>query len=401
VVKGQVLVLRAGTLAAIRSDVLAHHKLNSGREAAEKALLNALWRVRPRDVDLEREEFDDLVVGLASYTMFNYAWWPTVSAQAALTRLADPDLAVRLAAGTLSEPEARLLSAGLAELGSAGPTVADGALLDELVDLLGPVPVEEDGEVSLFLDADSEVTEVVTTADRLARPREIDPFELPYATYAHVLVDEAQDITPMQWRMLRRRGAGASWTIVGDPAQSSWPDPEEAARALQEIVRTAPVRRFRMSTNYRSPAEVFNLASRVVVTAYPEADLPTAVRSTGVEPRLAVAPGDLLDGVRREVADLLGEVAGTVGVICPPSLRDAVLADVDAAGLDPAGRLAVVTSLESKGLEYDGVLVVEPDRVVAESPGGVRSLYVALTRPTQRLVTLDAAEGAAWRRSLG
>jgi ATP-dependent exoDNAse (exonuclease V) beta subunit len=114
-----------------------------------------------------------------------------------------------------------------------------------------------------------------------------------------------------------------------------------------------------------------------------------------------VATGDLLEAVRREVGELLTQVAGTVGVICPPSLRDAVDADLDAAGLDPAGRLAVVTSLQSKGLEYDGVLVVEPDRVVAESPGGVRSLYVALTRPTQRLVTLDAAEGAAWRRSLG
>ena len=102
-------------------------------------------------------------------------------------------------------------------------------------------------------------------------------------------------------------------------------------------------------------------------------------------------------------AELLTQVEGTVGVICAPTARDGVRAALEAARLPGDERLAVVTSLESKGLEYDGVLVVEPDRVVAESPGGVRSLYVALTRPTQRLVTLDAAATApaGWRRSLG
>ena len=75
----------------------------------------------------------------------------------------------------------------------------------------------EESETSLFLDADSEMSEIVTTADRLSVQREVDPFDLPHRTYAHVLIDEAQDVTPMQWRMLRRRGASASWTIVGDP----------------------------------------------------------------------------------------------------------------------------------------------------------------------------------------
>ena len=89
-------------------------------------------------------------------------------------------------------------------------------------------------------------------------------------------------------------------------------------------------------------------------------------------------------------------------MIGPPGGRDAVRATLEQAALPQAERLAVVTSLESKGLEYDGVLVVQPDQIVAESPGGIRSLYVALTRPTQRLVTLDAAaDPAGWRRSLG
>ncbi len=101
------------------------------------------------------------------------------------------------------------------------------------------------------------------------------------------------------------------------------------------------------------------------------------------------------------VETLLDQVAGTVGVICPPSAKDSLARRLAAAELPGAERLALVTSLESKGLEYDGVLVITPDQIVAESPGGVRSLYVALTRPTQRLVTLDAAPDADWRRSLG
>ncbi|HEY5821842.1 MAG TPA: UvrD-helicase domain-containing protein [Propionibacteriaceae bacterium] len=405
-VKGNVLVLPARVLEQIRNEVLTHHKLNLGRESAEKALLGAVWRLRPSDLELERDEFDDLVTDLAAFKMFLQAWWPALSAPAALARLADPALTVRLSGSVLSNAECDLVSAsyraGTDASGRIDWTVADGALLDELVSQLGPVPVDEDREVSLFLDSDSEVSEVVTTADRLARVREVDPFELPHQTYAHILVDEAQDITPMQWRMLRRRGASASWTIVGDPAQSSWPDTAEATRAVDEIVGSAPIRRFRMSTNYRSPAEVFDLAAQIVVQAYPDADLPRAVRSTGVEPQLLVAgqsgvAATMVDAVR----DLLAEVEGTVGVICPPGGKNELVVRLDAADLVGADRVVVVTSLESKGLEYDGVLVIEPDAIVATSPGGVRALYVALTRPTQRLVTLDATAGAAWRRSLG
>jgi hypothetical protein len=405
--KGHVLALGVDVLERIRGEVLAHHKLNAGRDAAQNALLAALWRSRPGDLEMERDEFEDAVTDTAAFTMFLFAWWPAVSAPTALARLGDPALLARLAGSVLSETDQDLLSAsyaGAAEILRSGSwTVADGALLDELVNLLGPLPEAEDRDEPLFLPDDAEYSEVVTTADRLTPAREVDPFDLPHQTYAHVLVDEAQDITPMQWRMLRRRGASASWTIVGDPAQSSWPDAEETARALRELVGTAPVRRFRMSTNYRSPAEVFDLAATVVVQAFPEADLPQAVRSTGVAPQLLVAGSEGLDASTvTAVRDLLADVPGTVGVICPPSGKDDVHDLLAAAALPGAERLAVVTSLESKGLEYDGVLVVTPDRIVEESPGGVRSLYVALTRPTQRLVTLDAAgDRAGWRRSLG
>lgn len=155
-----------------------------------------------------------------------------------------------------------------------------------------------------------------------------------------------------------------------------------------------------MSTNYRSPAEVFDLAGRVVVAAFPEADLPTAVRSTGIEPELlAIAPDELLNAVSKTVAELLRLVEGTVGVICPPSRRTAVDRQLEHAQLAD-DRVVVVSPLEAKGLEYDAVLVIAPDEIVAESPGGIRSLYVALTRATQRLVTLDLGSAGGWRRSL-
>jgi len=410
-VAGSVLVLTAGALAHIRSRVLAHHKLNTGREAAEKELLAALWRSSTPDSDdvldhdHEREEFNDRVSELASFKMFVNAWWPTVSAPTALGRLADVELLKRISTSILSSAECESLSASYRD--AADWTAADGALLDELVHLLGPVPAQEEQEGSGLPDLDSEMQEVVTTADLLSPVREPDPFDLPHETYAHVLVDEAQDVSPMQWRMLRRRGASASWTIVGDPAQSSWTDTEEADRAIREIIGTAPTRHFRMSTNYRSPSEVFDLAAKVVVADYPDADLPTAVRSTGHEPGLLVPaeaspenptiPAAMINIVR----SLLADVEGIVGVISPPSTRDELAMYLEQTELPGAERVSVVTPLQSKGLEYDAVLVITPDDIVAESPGGVRALYVALTRATQRLVTLDAAPDASWRKSLG
>jgi DNA helicase IV len=409
-VDGNVLVVQAATLARIRSHVLAHHRLNSGREAAEKELLTALWRVRHPDSengadhDHEREEFDDRVSELASFKMFCNAWWPAVSAPAALARLADFELLKRISASVLSDAECELVSASYRD--AMDWTAADGAILDELVHLLGPLPVPDEQEMPGLSDLDSEMEEVFTTADVLSPARETDPFELPHETYAHVLIDEAQDVSPMQWRMLRRRGASASWTIVGDPAQSSWTDTAEADRAIEEIIGTAPLRHFRMSTNYRSPSEVFDLAAQVVVADFPDADLPTAVRLNGHEPRLLV-PADAAPenptvsaAVISIVRSLLDEVEGTVGVICPPSTKDQLTAQLEQARLQGAERVAVITSQQAKGLEYDAVLVITPDDIVTESPGGVRALYVALTRPTQRLVTLDAAPDANWRKSL-
>ena len=140
--------------------------------------------------------------------------------------------------------------------------------------------------------------------------------------------------------------------------------------------------------------------------AYPKADLPTAVRSTGIEPELRrTSDSALVTDLAAQLDALTSEVPGTVGVIVPPSriekLKAAALARLTST-MNPVDidRVWFVTPLEAKGLEYDAVVVVAPDEIVAESPGGVRGLYVALTRPTQRLVTLDVGAAAgAWRGS--
>ncbi|WP_432559162.1 HelD family protein [Granulicoccus sp. GXG6511] len=403
VIKGEVLTLSADRLASIRENVLRHHKLNQGRGAAEQGALAALWELKPDEIEIERDEFDDLVTDQAAYRMFMQSWWPSLSPVQVLVRLGDARLTARLAHDILSREEAERLAASYVE--AADWSVADVALLDELGAILGPVVEEAEADPLLFLADGADVAEVVTTADRAAQRREVDPFADAHETFAHVLVDEAQDITPMQWRMLRRRGAQASWTIVGDPAQSSWPDQEESGRVLNDLIGRAPHRNFRMSTNYRSPAEVFELAAKVVQTVAPHADLPRAVRHTDIEPRLLATTlldqdGALVD----ELRVLVGQVEGTIGVIAPPSRIGHVNRVLNRSALtEHADRISVVTPLESKGLEYDAVFVLSPDEIVAESPGGVRVLYVALTRPTQRLVTLDVtSDGRAgeWRGTL-
>jgi DNA helicase IV len=210
-----------------------------------------------------------------------------------------------------------------------------------------------------------------------------------------VVVDEAQDVSPMQWRMLGRRGRYASWTVVGDPAQSAWTgDPAELARAREAALRGRR-RQHLLTTNYRNSVEIFERAASVIRRVAPDAPLPVPVRSTGVLPVDRTVPAAALPGaVATAAAELLDQVEGTVGVIIPATLRDQAAGWLGAIAGDP--RLQVVTGLEAKGMEYDGVVVVEPTAIAAQAEhrdAGLRTLYVVLSRATQRLVTV-ATEGS-------
>jgi len=212
--------------------------------------------------------------------------------------------------------------------------------------------------------------------------------------YAHVLVDEAQDLTPMQWRMVGRRGRTATWTIVGDPAQSSWPMPAESATAREEALGDKSRHDFHLSTNYRNSSEIYDFAARYADRVGLHADLPNAVRSTGIEPEERRVD-DLAAGVREAVTELAGAVEGTVGVVVPVARRGEAqgwLASwsehAGAAAGGTEARIAVLTGRDTKGLEFDGIVVVSPDEIESESATGRATLYVVLTRATQRMITL-------------
>lgn len=401
-VKGEVLSLDTDAVERIRRDVLTRMKANAARPTAEAAVLEALYHQVPVELELDEADVNELVTSTPAYRRFIEDWWPALTAPAVLRRLADPSVVARASDGILTAAEQHALAASYE---NQDWSVADMALLDELASLLGPIQVSaEEEEPAIFLPDGTTTSEVVTMADRLARPREIDPNADAHDTFAHVLVDEAQDITPMQWRMLRRRGVAASWTVVGDPAQSSWPDLAESEQALTDLIRSAPHRNFRLSTNYRSPAEVFDLAAAVVRRSFPQADLPVAVRRTGIEPLLLrTSESTLLERLDHLVTDLAGQVEGTIGVIAPPSrLASLSAASSERPWFEAAGtRVSFLAPLTAKGLEFDAVVAVSPDQIVAESPAGERVLYVTLTRPTQRLITLDVGEsGGVWRESL-
>ncbi|MDR0991001.1 MAG: UvrD-helicase domain-containing protein [Propionibacteriaceae bacterium] len=390
-VKGEVLAVSLERLSQIRHQAISDRTYHAARPQAENQVIAELWRSRSPDLGrIDHDQFVDLVQQSSAFEVFFSAWWPALTAADVLRRLNDPAVVSEVAAGQL---DASQITALATSYQPPDFSVADIALLDELAALLGAPP--KTSEPDLFLD-DFDFTEVVTLADRLSQQRD-DAGEQVHSTYAHILVDEAQDITPMQWRMLRRRGPQASWTVVGDLAQSSWPDPAENARSLSELIGRSPQRLFRLSTNYRSPAEVFQLASDVITQNYPEADLPRAVRQTGIEPRLLVVPAAMV--ARRVVAAVVGlidEVSGTIGVITPSLWRTDLSAALKRADLD-LGRVVLTDAMTIKGLEYDAVVIVDPDQIVAESSGGVRILYVCLTRPTKVLVTIDPDQPGAWR----
>jgi DNA helicase IV len=186
--------------------------------------------------------------------------------------------------------------------------------------------------------------------------------------------------------MLARRARGASWTVVGDWVQSAWPDVGEVQDALATVLGRSRLRTVELTTNYRTSTEVAALAARLLARIDPALTAPAAVRSTGVEPLLVV--GDVLAELPGQVERLLGSGGGTVGVVAPHGRAQAVR---DVLPADP--RLSVVDPWQVKGLEYDGCVVADPHALVAEAAhpvAGLRSLYVALTRATQRLVVVSS-----------
>jgi DNA helicase IV len=396
--RDDVLTLNANQLRGIRRHLLnSAQRRNRAVPRVADELVASLWRQVSGERALERgkDEFANTMLGTRQFTDFASAWWPVVDAVDVLGWLADRERLERDAQESLTSEEIDEL------VESWAPddfSVDDIPLLDELRYLVGEAPepeLEPDPLDDLYDELVPELSTfdqrrdgVAATSDRNRPSQSIED-----DAYAHVLVDEAQDLSPMQWRMIGRRGRQASWTIVGDPAQSSWPYADEAGRARAEALGGKDQSSFRLSTNYRNSAEIFELAAEVASASIPGADLPTAVRHTGVDPRLHLVPqASLAQAVKEAMVGQTNLVDGTIGVVVPVGWRSRV---ADWLGERDGNRIPVLQALDTKGLEFDGIVVVEPDEIVAESPAGVRTLYVVLTRATRQLDVVGTSE--RWR----
>ena len=402
VYRGVVVRLDGRRLERVRREV--HRRrgtVNAARPRAADGLAAALW-ARFEEIDgradapgATRREFVEHAKD--QFADFLAAWWPIRTPLAVLRSLADPDRLGRAAGRDLTRDEATMLAASL-----AAPSLSyqDIALLDELDLLLGappPPPVDPDDDddpfvvdgVNLLTGEITDswrpgLTELTTAIERIERSRRVDDGVAVSREYAHIVVDEAQDLSPMQWRMLGRRGRRATWTVVADPAQSAWEDPAASQEAMDDALGGRLRKEYELTTNYRNSVEIAAAARRVLELAVPGARPARAVRATGHDPvvRLVPEPADEVTGA---VVDLLGEVEGTIGVIVPVGFTV-----TDAGWSDFPDRVQVLDALDAKGLEFDAAVIVSPEDVVATAATGMRTVYVAVSRATQRLTVLTA-----------
>ncbi|MEO5306469.1 AAA family ATPase [Corynebacterium sp. c8Ua_99] len=363
--------------------------------------------------------------------------WPALTPEQVLSELLSSREAIDYAASDYDE----LTREALYRPEGTDWMPSDAPLLDELAELLGPVgEAETDDEnwqarveeaqgaldtlsssASQDLDDgfEAEILSAydVIDAEALAeRHRERDlrsTAERAAAdrlwAYGHVIVDEAQELSAMAWRMLRRRSPNGWMTLVGDVAQTGSPAGAATWDDVLEPIIGSRWHLHELTVNYRTPAEVMEVAASVLAEIDPELEAPQSIRATGRKPvqartvtealahveqvaqpdRLAavIAPAELLEATRAEVREFLG--GGADGDGDPDGAGGASAAD-DAPATRPSKltNCAVYDITTSKGLEFDEVIVVAPDQIVAQSPQGLQDLYVALTRATQGLIVV-------------
>jgi DNA helicase IV len=220
----------------------------------------------------------------------------------------------------------------------------------------------------------------LTTADRAAADRSW--------AYGHVIVDEAQELSPMAWRMVMRRVPAKSLTVVGDLAQTG---SAAGARSWGEVLDPYLEGRWRverLEVNYRTPVEIMRVAADVLRAFAPGQEPPESVREGEAEPRALELPVDGLPGVVGEELAVVGE--GRLGVLTPDARHAEVSALFPDGGLEAP--VAVLTVGQAKGLEFDAVVVVDPAGILGQSPMGGQDLYVAVTRATRRLTVVYEGE---------
>ncbi|CAL9406246.1 hypothetical protein SUDANB171_01558 [Streptomyces sp. enrichment culture] len=400
---------------ALVIDALAHgiaDRLGAGVFAADlPATADHPYGEAPqRDTPLiSEDELDDIRAELRDNPRVRAALrrlWPPLTPQRLLTDLfASPDrLATAAPQLTAGERELLLRAPG------GGWSPSDVALLDEAAELLGTDDRAEreaaaaehaerlrlaqealdvaygsretehdDGSDPESLHA-FDVLDAETLADRYAEEDHRTPAERAAAdrtwAFGHIVVDEAQELSAMTWRLLLRRCPARSMTLVGDIAQTSAPG---GARSWAHTLDPHLGGRWRtaeLTVNYRLPAEIAAPAAEMLHTIDPDLRAPRAVRSTGVPPWHRTVPAAALaaEAARALAGERAAHPAGTAAVIAPPAWLPALAAAVGA-----LPRVSVVDPRTAKGLEYDIVVVVDPHSMAPADR------YVALTRATQRL----------------
>jgi len=348
---------------------------NSGRKFVENEVWSALAGTY-RDPDVGPSQVKDTLRGTPEIREVLDRMWPLLTPAQLLHDLFGSKALLKLATrGVLDESEAMALYRPRSEsVDDVRWTPADVALLDDARDVLGPQP---------------------------GRNGKIDETD-EIRTFGHIVIDEVQDLTPMQLKMATRRSLSGAMTIVGDLAQATGPlAPTDWDDVLDHLPDRKPSRVIGLSVGYRIPGQIMELANKVMAAATPTLRAPQSVRIGDASPVFVRASGALGAAVADEVRSITSELPNaSLGVIAPDSMIDELSEHLTAAGvnhgtatrtgLDEGVTLVPVSVV--KGLELDAVVVVEPARIVADHEHGMRSLYVALTRPTQRLSIVHADE---------
>lgn len=380
---------------------------NKKRDLLERKLLERLTRRYLNNTlsttPIEEREVTRAIRGTGEFRLALSRMWPLLTPEQFLSDLwAIPGLVRAAGDGLLSPQECDLLfrprKVDDPRAASASWSPADLALLDEALDHLGQTKGSQ------------------SRLDPAADP------ELGYRTYGHIVIDETQDLSPMQLRAVARRSLNGSMTIAGDLAQATgaWP-----VSSWEDITVHLGIKRgyalSQLSTNYRTPREIMVAAGLVLQASGSAGSLPESVREEGRLPRAIRATQDslstmalsqasgLISQARGSGADLLrpdGDLSsadfefdpGLVAIICSPTIVSTILShavelgitvgDVAADGISE--QISVVTASQSKGLEFDHVIVVEPAEVVRTSSNGLNALFVAMTRATQSLTMLHS-----------
>ena len=349
-----------------------YHRHNQARRYVENEVWAALAASFRSGADAE--DIRDALTGTPEIRAVLERMWPVLTPAQLLHDLFGSKALLKLAAnGILPESDYLALYRDRSDsLEEVRWSNADAALLDEARFLLGPRP-RKSGKV----DETDEIR-----------------------TFGHIVVDEVQDLTPMQLRMVTRRSLSGSMTVVGDIAQATGPlAPNDWKDVLEHLPSRKTPRVVGLSVGYRIPAQIMELADKVMHAATPGLRAPRSVRDGDEVPVItAVESTDALhEAVIARARVLLQQSGGgRTAIICPDDMVDQMSTALDAASV-PHGRaqaagldenLSIVPASLAKGLELDDVIVVEPSAIVADDAQGLRLLYVTLTRSTRSLTVV-------------